>query len=78
MKHCVMELEEVTEMVLRGMTHKQISEELQRQFPSSKGLSKRSVRRFCKEHDIHKPRGPDLDAIVSDSVEEVSIFSISR
>ena len=76
-QHCVMELEEVPKMVLCRMTHKQVSEELQRHFPFSKGLSERSVRRFCKEHDMHKLRGPDLDVIVSDSVEEVSVLHIA-
>ena len=53
------------------MSHKKISEELQGRFPAMKGLSERSVRRFCLKHGLHKPRGADLDEIVKDSVKEV-------
>ncbi len=64
-------VDEVGEMVLRGMTHREISEEFKGRFPNMKGLSERSIRRFCQKHGLHKPRGADLDAIVKDSVEEV-------
>ena len=66
-----MEPHEVGDMVLQGMTHREISEEFASRFPAMKGLSERSVRRFCQKQGIHKPRGADLDEIVRDSVEEV-------
>ena len=59
----------VSTMVLKGMTHKQISEELQRRFPSARGFSKRSVRRYCAEHNIHKLKGQEA---VWQATEEVS------
>ncbi len=64
--------EEVKELVFKGLTHQQISETLQARFPQiSRGLSERSVRRFCSQHSIHKPTGVELDSIVEDAVSEV-------
>ena len=62
---------EVSNMVLKGMTHKQISEELRSRFPSARGFSERSIRRYCAEHNIHKLKGPDLDVAVRQATEEV-------
>ena len=53
------------------MTHKQISEELRSRFPSARGVSERTVRRYCAEHNIHKLKGPDLDVAVRQATEEV-------
>lgn len=36
-----------------GNTHKSIAEELRRLFPGVRGISARSVRRFCARHDLH-------------------------
>ena len=66
-----MDPSEVGEMILSGNTHREISEEFTRRYPAAKGLSERSVRRFCQEHSFHKPRGEDLNAIVRVSVQEV-------
>ena len=67
-----MEPNEVAGMVLRGMSHREISKELKSRFPHAvKGLSERSVRRFCQKHCLHKPCSADIDEIVRDSVLEV-------
>ena len=63
---------EVSTVVLKGMTHKQISEELWRRFPAARGFSERSVQCYCAEHNIHKLKGPDLDEAVQQATEEVS------
>ena len=35
-------------------THREVSAEMKERFPGLKGLSTRSVTRFCHQHDIHK------------------------
>ena len=40
-------------VLVDGRTHQEVSEELQMLYPGMKGLSSRSVRRFCAKHDIH-------------------------
>ena len=55
-------------------SHKQISEELKGLYPGVRGLSMRSVRRFCEKHDIHTTSllsNEDLDRAVSSSVAKV-------
>lgn len=36
-----------------GNTHKVIAEDLRSLFPGVRGISARSVRRFCATHDLH-------------------------
>ena len=64
--------DEVQMMVYKGMTHKQISAELQIRFPGTRGFSERTVRRFCERHGIHEPRGLKLDQLVEEATQEVS------
>ena len=55
-------------------SHKQISEELKVLYPGVRGLSVRSVRRFCDGHDIHttsRLSDEDLDRVVSSSIAKV-------
>lgn len=60
-------------MVDEGKTYEQISEALRMSYSSAtRGLSARSVRRFCAFHGITKKKGPDLDLVISQSVSEVS------
>ena len=66
-------------VVRRKLTHKQISEELQRQNPGVRGLSEMSVRRFCFNHDIHRTSqisDGELDCAVFKAVSQVSFKSI--
>ena len=68
----VIDREEVKELVFKGLTHQQISETLQaRLFQISRGLSERSVKRFCSQQSSHKPTGVELDSIVEDAVSGV-------
>ncbi len=69
------EKSEVIEMVKRGYSYERISEILKIKYPSiTRGLSGRSVRRCCKEHDIKKLDGDEIDEIVVHAVGEVCVF----
>lgn len=60
--------------VIVGRTHKSIAEELRRLFPGVRGISARSVRRFCAVHDLHATsRLPDnaLDVLVAYGIGKV-------
>ena len=62
---------EITSRVRRGQTYQQISEDLRRRYPSVRGLSCRSVRRFCRARDIRYRSGlntRELDLVVSATV----------
>ena len=55
-------------------SHNQISVKLNGLYPGVRGLSIRSVRRFCEKHDIHATSlltNEDLDRVVSSSIAKV-------
>lgn len=55
-------------------SHGDISQILKRRYPCKKGLSERSVRRFCKEYGITNRSCIDnksLDKLVHDTVKKV-------
>ena len=55
-------------------THKQISEELQANFPGERGFSVRSIERFCSEKGIKKMSqlsDREVDMIVSEAIAQV-------
>ena len=55
-----------------GKTYEIISDILKDEYPSiTRGLSARSVRRFCASNGISKKKGAQLDAVVAQSVSEV-------
>ncbi len=63
-------------VVVKKMTHENISDSIQQQYPGVRGLSSRSVRRFCHEHGIHSTsRLPqsDLIRVISSAVAQVTI-----
>lgn len=66
-----MDVSVVTEWRKKGMTYKEISQELQDASPHTKGFSERSVRRFCKENGIEKMNDIEVDGIVEEAVKEV-------
>ena len=55
-------------MVQRGRTHSDIAINLQQLHPHVRGLSERSVRRYCRNNSITRITDTQLDHIVSDSV----------
>ncbi|XP_062521120.1 uncharacterized protein LOC134196056 [Corticium candelabrum] len=46
---------DIRRMVEEGISHSEISYRLRRRHPGVRGLSERSVRRFCFEYDILNP-----------------------
>ena len=71
----VMDEADIRRMVEEGISHSEISYRLRRRHPGVRGLSERSVRRFCFEHDIHSNSGVsnrELRQIVEAGVREVN------
>ena len=70
----------VREKVQRyGWSHKKISLFLQENNPGVRGLSERSVRRFCHQNDIHKTSRLDnqtLDEVVTKATSMVRLFNM--
>ena len=65
----------VRSQVLSGRSHADISRDLQAQNPGTRGLSERSVRRFCHVHDLHYRCGlsqQELDGEVQMRVAQVT------
>ena len=55
-------------------THEEVSNELMRSNPGVKGLSTRSMHRFCEKFEIHpssRLSSSDLNRVVSSSVNKV-------
>ena len=64
---------DIRQMVEDGISHSEISYRLRRRHPGVRGLSERSVRRFCFEHDLHYSSGVsnrELRQIVEAGVRE--------
>ena len=65
----------VRQMVeIESKSHEKVSEGLKVQFPSKRGLSSRSIWRFCSEHDIHassRLEQPQLSQVVPSAVDQV-------
>ena len=52
------------EMVQRGMTHLQISNQLKQLHPLDRGISERSDRRFCRINNVTRITDQELDNLV--------------
>ena len=62
----------VEELIIAGFTYKEVSEELERKYPHiQKGLSSRSVRRYCQIHKLKKLKDDELDQVVDEAIDEV-------
>ena len=62
------------DMMEAGKTYAQIAEELQARHPGERGLSVRSVRRFCFNHGIRSSSGlsdAHLDKVVASGIAKV-------
>ncbi len=63
---------DIVELIKRGYTYERISDTLKSRYQHVKrGMSSRSVRRFCKEHHIEKLNKHEPDNIVEKAVFEV-------
>ena len=64
----------IRDRVNNGYTHQSIALELQQHYPSLRGLSARSVRRFCYRNQIHhssRLSATEIDAVVERYVGQV-------
>ena len=54
-------------------SQQQVTDELKRLYHGMRGLSTRSVRRYCNDHDVHATSqfDCDLDRVVSSSIAKV-------
>lgn len=69
-------VEEVKEMMKHGYSYEKISNFLKAKYSSvTKGLSVRSVRRFCKENNIQRLNETEIDEIVGCAVEQVCSYT---
>ncbi len=50
----------------------EVSHSLKQVYPRVQGLSARSVRRFCSKEGIKKLKGPQLDTVVEEAIDEVN------
>ena len=58
----------VRDLVIRGVSHREISDCYRSQYPNVRGLTERSVRRYCCERSIHRISNDELDAIVAQHI----------
>ena len=61
--------DDIRAYITQGFTHAQISDILKENFPGVRGLSSRSVRRYCHDKDIHWTT-PVAEAELLDEVEK--------
>ena len=68
----------VRDLVTQGKTHSQVSLLLQEAYPGKRGLSSRSVRRFCLKNGIHAQNrlsNEELEHYTKEVVARVGIFA---
>ena len=56
-----------------GATHSRISRELKIIFPNLKGVSPRSIRRYCEKNDIHR-----TSRLLASSLDTLLLWSIGK
>lgn len=71
-------LELVDYLVKSGLTYSEISIRLKRRYPSIRGLSSRSVRRFCKENGITRLCDNEIESLAVEAIMEVSEMCLIR
>ena len=59
----------VRELVIRGVSHREISDYYRLQYQHLRGLTERSVRRYCHERSIHRISNDELDVIVAQHID---------
>jgi hypothetical protein len=58
-------------LIKTGLTYAQVSEELQRRYPGIRGLSSRSVRRYCNVNNIVHLNDREIDGLAEQAILEV-------
>ena len=62
-------------LIEHNKTYKHVSEILRQNFPEvTRGFSERNVRLFCAKYGIRRLNEYEVDSIVQDCVNEVSLF----
>jgi len=56
------------DLVIRGVSHREISDFYRSQYPQVRGLTERSVRRYCDERSIHRISNDELHVIVAEHI----------
>ena len=65
----------IRNLIKENKTYKHISEILRQNFPEvTRGFSERNVRLFCAKYGIRRLNEYEVDSIVQDCVNEVSLF----
>ena len=57
----LVDVEEIRGMIQRGLSHLQISGHLKELYPDQRGISERSVRKYCKRNRITKITDHELE-----------------
>ena len=68
-------------IIVERRSYESVSEQLRTANPSMRGLSSRSIRRFCVEHGIHatsRLTDSHLDRVVATSVAKVGDLMLGR
>ena len=71
--------DDIQELVRTGYTHREIASIVKNANPGARGVSERSVRRFCTSYDIHysqRMNQADLRLVVASAVREVYIYTL--
>ena len=55
-----------------GLTYGEISVRLEEECGQQRGISERSVRRYCKRHGTEKRNDEEIDGVVEEAVQEVT------
>ena len=65
----------IRNLIKENKTYKHVSEILRQNFPEvTRGFSERNVRLFCAKYGIRRLNEYEVDSIVQDCVNEVSLF----
>ena len=59
--------------VFSGVSYREVARVLQLQFPNIRGLSEKSVRRYCKRFQIEPINDQDLDRIMQHCIFQVGL-----
>ena len=69
--------EEISNLIQQGFTYEDISNHYSSLYPSQKGLTIRSVRRFCSVNNINRnvPMGKkEIESVIRTSIDELFLL----
>ena len=74
-------IDDVKSFVEQGLSYEEISSQMKNLHPRAGGLSERSIRRFCKEHNINKNctmSEESKNEAIQISISQLLFFFLSR